>query len=145
MIFMGILAAGLAFGGYKVWSGFTDSYRHEGAMAQLEADKPLIDKANAIAEAQSKRAENAEVDAAKAVAAAAEQSAAIAAASEVAGRAVEAARTQAIKYAEEVAKREQRLAQLRKAAAATPEGGQSCEAVLAATDAILRESARARQ
>jgi len=145
LILYGLLAAGLAFGGMKIWTGFTGQYVAEGAARQLEADKPLIEAAQLAAKNAQSRAELAEADAAKAVAAVAEQNAAIEAAQATAEVAVKAAREQAILYASELAKNQGRIAKLQAAAKATPSGDRSCEAVLSATDAILTESLNARR
>lgn len=145
LIIYGLLAAGLAFGGMKVWTGFTGQYIAEGAAAQLKADAPIIEEAKQAAAAATKRAEQAEADAQRAVAAIATQNAAIEAARAEAEAAVKAAREQAIKYAGELARNQSRISKLQAAARAVPTAGRSCEEVLAATDAILTESLTTRR
>ncbi len=144
LIIYGLLAAGLAFGGFKIWTGFTGQYVAEGKAEQKAFDQKFIDKAEADAAAAASRAEAAEADAAKAVQAAKAQSEALAAAAKLAETAQAAARTAGIKYAAEVAKNAGRQSSLRATAGASPRDGRSCEEVLAATDAILRESQRQR-
>jgi small-conductance mechanosensitive channel len=139
LIIYALLAAGIAFGGMKVWTGFTGQYVAEGAQAQLAADKPLIEAAKQEAAAATKRAEQAEDDARRAVAAVAEQNAAIEAARAQAEAAVKAAREQALLYAGELAKSQGRISKLQAAAREAKKPG-TCEEVLAATDAILTES-----
>ncbi len=145
IILYGLLAAGLAFGGMKVWTGFTGQYIAEGAQAQLAADKPLIEAANLAAKNAQARADAAEADAAKAVAAVAAQNAAIEAAQATAASAVAAAREQAILYAQELAKNQSRISKLQATAKATVTANRSCEEVLKSTDDILTESLRARR
>ena len=145
LILMGLLAAGLAFGGMKVWGGFTGQYIAEGAAEQLKADTLVIEEEKARALRAENRAKVAESDAANAVQALAAQNAAIAAAHETAESAVKAARTQAIAYAGELAKNRGRIEKLQAAATATPTGDRSCAAVLSAVDSILTESLTARR
>ena len=144
LIFIGLLVAGLSFAGFAVWTGFTGSYEHKGALAQLALDTPKLKASETRATDAEARADHAEADAAAVKAASATQSAAIAEANLRADQAAKAARTQAIAYATEVAKNVSRINQLQAAAAATPKQGQSCVELLNATDAILRESGRIR-
>lgn len=144
LIIYGLLAAGLAFGGMKIWTGFTGQYVAEGAAAQLKADAPIIEEAKRAAAAATQRAEQAEADAARAVAAVAAQNAAIEEARAQAEAAVKAAREQALLYAGELAKSQGRISKLQAAARAAPKPG-SCEEILSATDAILTESLNARR
>jgi hypothetical protein len=145
LILYGLLAAGLAFGGMRIWTGFTGQYVAEGAAAQLEADKPLIEAAEARSKRAEERAKLAEADAAGAVQSLAAQNAAIEAAKSTAEAAVKAAREQAILYAGELAKNQSRISKLQAAAKAPATGDRSCEAVLKATDDILTESLNARR
>ena len=145
LIIYGLLAAGLAFGGMRVWTGFTGQYVAEGAAAQLAADKPLIEASEARANRAEDRAKVAESDAAGAVQSLQAQNAAIDASKATAAAAVKAAREQAILYAGELVKNQSRIAKLQEAAKATPSGDRSCEAVLKATDDILTESLRTRR
>jgi hypothetical protein len=145
IILYALLAAGLAFGGMKVWGGFTGQYVAEGAAKQLEADAPIIEAAKQAAIRAENRAKLAESDARAAVEQMAIQNAAIEAAKQTAESAVQAAREQAVRYAAELAKNEGRIAKLKAAARAAPDGTRSCEAVLSATDAILTESLNSRR
>lgn len=142
LIIYGLLAAGLAFGGFKIWSGFTGQYVAEGKAEQKAADQKFIDKAESETKAATSRAEAAEADAAKAVQAAKAQSEALAASAKLAAEAQAAARAAGIKYAQAVAGQAARITALQSAAGSVPRDGQTCEALLAATDAILRESQR---
>jgi hypothetical protein len=144
LILMGLLAAGLSFAGWKIWDGFTGQYIAEGAAAQLEADRPIVEKAKAEAMAATARAEAAEADATKAVAAAKSQTDAIEAANKLASAAQAAARAASIRYAQDVAKSAERITKLQIAAGMDPVTGRTCEQVLSATDSILRESQRSR-
>jgi hypothetical protein len=144
LIFYALFAAAMAFAGWKVWDGFTGQYVAQGAAAQLEADKPIVLKANNERDAALARADAAEKEAARAVAGASTQSKAIEEANAQAAAAIKAARSQSIAYAQEVARKDGRIKTLQAAAAAVPRTGQSCEAILSATDAILRESSRQR-
>jgi hypothetical protein len=145
IILYALLAAGLAFGGMKVWTGFTGQYVAEGAATQLKADTAVIDSEKARAKRAEDRAATAESDAATAVQTLKSQSAAIDAAQATAAVAVKAAREQAIKYAQELAQNQGRISKLQAAAKAAPDGSRSCEAVLSATDQILTESLNARR
>lgn len=141
LIIYGVIAAVVMGAVYKAWSSFTDSYRNEGRVAQLAIDQPLIDTAKANEQSALASKDQAERDAVQAKEAASKQSAAIEAARKDTEAAQAAARKQAQLYAAERAKNADREAKLREAAAAPPRGGQPCEAVLKATDDILRESA----
>jgi hypothetical protein len=145
IILYGLLAAGLAFGGMKVWTGFTGQYVAEGAAAQLEADRPLIEKAKQEAAAATQRAEQAEADAARAVSSIAAQNAAIEEAKTAAEEAVKAARAQSILYAAELAKNQGRIQKLQAQVRAAPAPNRSCEVVLSETDRILTESLQSRR
>lgn len=144
LILYALFAAGIAFAGWRVWDGFTGQYIAEGAAKQLEADKPLVAKSKAAELAAIARAEKAEADAAVAVAGSTKQNDAIKAAKSETDNAVKAARAIAVSYAQEVARKDGRIKTLTAQAAAVPRKGQTCEAVLSATDAILRESTRQR-
>lgn len=119
------------------WDHFTDSYRVEGAQAQLDKDKPII-SAEHEARLQAERERDSITDAT------ARQSKSIAEERARADAAEKSARLNAISYAKEVALRKGRDAALKAAAAAAPTKG-NCEALLSATDKILRESERIRQ
>jgi hypothetical protein len=140
LILYGLFAAGLAFGGMKIWTGFTGQYVAQGAAAQLEADAPLIEAAKRAATLATTRAEQAEADARAATAAIAAQNAAIQAANAATEGAVKAARAQSILYASELARNQGRISKLQAQVKAAPASNRSCQEVLSATDAILTES-----
>jgi uncharacterized phage infection (PIP) family protein YhgE len=144
LILYAMFAAGLAFAGYKVWDGFVGQYVARGAAAQLEADKPVIDKANLRADQAEERAARAEEGAAKAKAASARQNAAIASSKAVSEASQKLSKELTDMYTAEVAKGQAKNKALYDLTVAVPRQGQSCDEMLAATDKILREAAKAR-
>lgn len=144
IIIYGVIAAVVMGAAYKAWTSFTDSYRAEGRAEQLAIDQPIIDTAKANEQSALTSKATAEQDAAAAKDAAAKQSEAIEQYRQETEAAQAAARKQAQLYASERAKNADREAKLRAAAAAPPAGGRACEAVLKATDEILRDSAARR-
>ena len=141
-IMYAVLAAGLAWGGWQAWSGFKENIARPYVEEQVAKDAELVKAANGRAQAAQDRATSAEGDAKVAREAAQKQSDAVQGLVADAAKAQAAARKYSIQYTAELAKNKDRDAKLRAAAAAAPKGGQSCEALLSATDSILRESAR---
>lgn len=148
LIAAAVFAAMLSFAGWKVWDGFTGQYVNEGfskgVAKQLALDEPLVAKAKADTAAAIARADKSDADAVQAKAGSDKQNDALKAAKAETDVAVAAARKQSIAYAQEVARKDSRIKTLTDTAAAVPRKGQTCEAILSATDAILRESARQR-
>jgi hypothetical protein len=144
IVIIGLFVAGAVFAGGKVWNGFTGQYFAEGVTSQIAADKAIVEAAESRAKRAEDRAKIAEDDAAGAVAALGRQNAAIDAAGKIADGAVKAAREGAIKYANEIAASQGRVVKLQAQAKAAPTS-LSCEAELAAVDAILTESLNARR
>jgi len=138
LIIYGLLAAGLAFGGAKIWSGFTGQYVAEGKQEQMKADQKIIN-------AEVAKREQAERERDGAIAAAKEQSDAVKRMEETTQAAQAAAREAGIKYAAAVAKNAARITELAKIAATPAPDGRTCDAVLSSTDHILRDSQRAVQ
>jgi hypothetical protein len=138
LILYGILAAGLAFGGAKIWSGFTGQYVAEGKQAQLEADQKVIDALKAERDA-------AKADREQAQSALEQQNVAMRRMEETTQAAQAAAREAGIKYAAAVAKNAARITELAKIAATPAPDGRTCNEVLDATDRILRSSQKAVQ
>ena len=132
LVMAGILAATL----YAGWASFTNGYRTEGAVAQKAADQQVVDLAEA-------RATRAEASAAAAAAASKQQSEALQREAVQSEAARAEAKAVGEAYSRVVKSSEARIAALKAAASGPVLGGVACEDVLARTDKILRESARA--
>jgi len=144
LILYALFAAGLAFAGWKFWDGFTGQYVAQGAAAQMAADKPIVEAANARADEAEKRAERAQEDLARAKVASDRQNAAIASSKAVSEQSRALSEKLSGMYSAEVAKGQEKNKALYALTTAEPKTGQSCEDMLSATDRILRDSARAR-
>lgn len=141
LLYAGMVAAVLGIA-WKAWDGFKHSIAAPYVAAQMKADQALIDTANSDRDAAEARATSAAKDLEGVKSASAEQTKALREAEAQALTAQAAARTAGIKYAAEVAKHADRITALAKLAGQPPVAGQSCEAVLRAADAILRDSQR---
>lgn len=144
MILWGALLAAIVGGAYAAWDGFKTSISQPYVAAQIAKDQKVVDKYKADAEQADREAEHARADAAEAHKAADAQTKALAEAEALTKAAQDAARKAGIAYAQAIAKASGRITALQSQAGGAPVGGRDCAAVLSATDAILRESARTR-
>ncbi len=142
MLFIGVAIAAVSGAAYMAWNGFKQYIAAPYVADQIKADKVVIDTANSERDAANERAKGAEQDAKSAQAASALQTKALQDAEALAAAAQKAAREAGIKYASEVAKHAARISDLARRATAPVEAGRSCDTILSATDAILRESQR---
>lgn len=142
MVIIGVAIAAASGAAYMAWNGFKQYIAAPYVADQIKEDQAAIDTAKSERDAAVERAKGAETDSKSAKDAAAAQSLAIDEANKQTALAQAAARAAGIKYAAEVAKHADRITKLQSLAGAAAAAGRSCEAVLSATDAILRDSQR---
>lgn len=134
--------AAVSAAAYAAWNGFKEHIAAPYVADQIKEDQKVIDTANSERDAAKAEANGARIDADSIKQAAAEQTKALRTAEATAAAAQSAAREAGIRYATEVAKHATRISDLARRATSPVEGGRGCDAVLSATDAILRESAK---
>lgn len=143
------VAAFVAFAAWKAWEGFVASVSAprvaKAVQAQIAADQPIIDKANAAQKQAESERDNARSDTEACVATARKQAEAIdrwqATAKAAANRVVVASKAEQ----ERDATREAKIAEYRGIAISTKVDKQTCEDEKAEAERMMREALRARQ
>jgi uncharacterized protein (DUF3084 family) len=141
-IYLGLFAV-VAGGIWKAWDSFKNSIAAPYVAEQVAKDQGVIDGFKKNAETADSEAANARKDRDAAQKAAKEQSDALLTAQQEQERAQAAARVLSVKYAQAMVANAKRVTDLQSRAGGDPVA-KDCVAMLSATDAILRDSARVR-
>ncbi len=139
----GVIFAVVAGGIWKAWDSFKDSIARPYVQEQVLKDQKTIDGFKQNAAKADEERDHAIADRDTAQKAASEQTDALKAAQVEQEKAQAAARALGIKYAAAVSANAKRIAELQTRATGQPVA-RDCAAMLGATDAILRDSAKRR-